>query len=443
MARQTGTRDPRTLITPDAFQVDEALLGMPLASPSRRLVALLIDLSVIGILTVVTRSFALVLGVVAAAFVLRAGFKRTPVKGSVFGRAMRLSVGCLGIFIGLITAVIWLSVGSDGFGDGEVTSRIEGVEVTGQAGQAFGALGGGLALAMADDLDEATEAFRALATSMAANGASRRDVREAGLELLPSDADWRDEAPAAFDAILAELFEEEPADEPGEVDPVLADAMVRVSELSTREVLLAYADALDELAALDPDAAAPDAATPGEVAQARAAAGDPAVTAFRQALELRLLQELAADTLDALTDEVEDLDTRSQELRRDLAQARDRIRESEEGGFFNWIRTVVDELGFGFGWASLYLTVMLSWWKGQSIGKKMMGVRVVRLDGEPITWWIAFERAGGYAAGFATGLLGFAQIYWDANRQAIHDRIVGTVVVREGAARIEEWEEAL
>ena len=56
---------------------------------------------------------------------------------------------------------------------------------------------------------------------------------------------------------------------------------------------------------------------------------------------------------------------------------------------------------------------------------------------------MGFERAGGYAAGFATGLLGFAQVYWDANRQAIHDRIVGTVVVREGAERIDDWEEAL
>ncbi len=72
-----------------------------------------------------------------------------------------------------------------------------------------------------------------------------------------------------------------------------------------------------------------------------------------------------------------------------------------------------------------------------------MGIRVLRLDGEPITWWTAFERAGGYAAGFATGLLGFAQVIWDANRQAIHDRIVGTVVVLDGAEKVGNWREAL
>lgn len=89
------------------------------------------------------------------------------------------------------------------------------------------------------------------------------------------------------------------------------------------------------------------------------------------------------------------------------------------------------------------MTVFLSWWNGQTVGKKIMRIRVLRLDGEPINWWIAFERAGGYAAGFATGLLGFAQVWWDANRQAIHDRIVGTVVVIEGGEKVSDWESAL
>ena len=89
------------------------------------------------------------------------------------------------------------------------------------------------------------------------------------------------------------------------------------------------------------------------------------------------------------------------------------------------------------------MTVFLSWWNGQTVGKKLMGIRVVRLDGEPITWWVAFERAGGYAAGFATGLLGFAQVWWDANRQGIHDRIVGTVVIVDKAEKVIDWESAL
>ena len=49
-------------------------------------------------------------------------------------------------------------------------------------------------------------------------------------------------------------------------------------------------------------------------------------------------------------------------------------------------------------------------------------------------WWLSFERAGGYAAGFATGLLGFAQIFWDPNRQAIHDKVSETIVIQDGKA---------
>ena len=47
--------DPRSMVTPDAFVVSDALLGMPLAAPGRRLVAILVDLLVIGILTAVQR----------------------------------------------------------------------------------------------------------------------------------------------------------------------------------------------------------------------------------------------------------------------------------------------------------------------------------------------------------------------------------------------------
>ena len=152
---------------------------------------------------------------------------------------------------------------------------------------------------------------------------------------------------------------------------------------------------------------------------------------------------VAADTVEALAEHIADLEETSRDQQRDLESTTAALSDATSGGVFDWLRDFVDELGFGFGWASLYMTVVLSWWKGQTVGKRLMGIRVLRLDGEPITWWIAFERAGGYAAGFATGLLGFAQVYWDAKRQAIHDRIVGTVVVVDGAEKVSDWESAL
>jgi hypothetical protein len=92
---------------------------------------------------------------------------------------------------------------------------------------------------------------------------------------------------------------------------------------------------------------------------------------------------------------------------------------------------IFDDLGLGFGWAALYFTVFTAWWEGKTPGKKLLGIRVLQLDGTPLSIWDSFGRYGGYGAGIATGLLGFLQIYWDPNRQAMHDQISATVVIDE------------
>ena len=63
------------------------------------------------------------------------------------------------------------------------------------------------------------------------------------------------------------------------------------------------------------------------------------------------------------------------------------------------------------------------------MGKLLFGIRVVKIDGTQLDLWESFERYGGYGAGVATGLLGFLQVFWTSNRQAIHDKISETVVV--------------
>jgi len=93
------------------------------------------------------------------------------------------------------------------------------------------------------------------------------------------------------------------------------------------------------------------------------------------------------------------------------------------------VQGIIEDLGLGFGWAAFYFTVLTALWHGQTIGKKALGIRVLQLDGTPLTLFDSFERYGGYGAGIATGMLGFLQIYWDPNRQAIHDRISSTVVI--------------
>ncbi len=95
-----------------------------------------------------------------------------------------------------------------------------------------------------------------------------------------------------------------------------------------------------------------------------------------------------------------------------------------------WVKGIMSDLGLSLGWAALYFSVFTAWWRGQTIGKKVVGIEVVKLDGNYPSLWESFGRYGGYGAGFATGLLGFLQIYWDPNRQAIQDKISETLVLR-------------
>jgi len=96
------------------------------------------------------------------------------------------------------------------------------------------------------------------------------------------------------------------------------------------------------------------------------------------------------------------------------------------------LRTLISDLGLGVGWGALYFTLLPVWWNGRTPGKHLLGIRIVHLSGRPLSYWDAFSRYGGYAAGLATGLLGFLQVYWDDNRQAIHDKIGFTAVIVDG-----------
>jgi len=380
------------MITPEAFGVSPDLLGLPLATPGRRLVALLVDLAVIGVITLATKSFGMILGVLIAGLFIREGFKRTPVTGSVFGRAMRLSVGCLGVFVGIVTIIIWAILGIGGVGNGDrpspatINMDIGGVPVALPASGGVGIFdliagaAGGQRFTEAPDAEAAGAAAQSVAQAAYGSNFTTEKIRELLDGLVPEDAPWA-----------------------GDSDSIIDDAL---------------------------QAARPNPAEATSVASTQP--GDTTATA--------LADPLVADSLRTLTRRIATLRESTDAQQKAILELQ---AEAEGGSLFSWLRDFVDELGFGFGWASLYLTVILSWWKGQTVGKRLMKIRVVRLDGEPITWWIAFERAGGYAAGFATGLLGFAQVFWDANRQAIHDRIVGTVVVQDGATRITDWEKAL
>jgi len=81
------------------------------------------------------------------------------------------------------------------------------------------------------------------------------------------------------------------------------------------------------------------------------------------------------------------------------------------------------------GVPALYFTLLTSL-LGATIGKRLAGVRVRRLDGERLSLVESFERFTGYL--HIPALLGWPvlDLWRDPNRQLPHDRTVHTVVVR-------------
>ncbi|MEP1446790.1 MAG: RDD family protein [Paraglaciecola sp.] len=98
-------------------------------------------------------------------------------------------------------------------------------------------------------------------------------------------------------------------------------------------------------------------------------------------------------------------------------------------GLFARLKEWIEELGLGLGWAAFYFSIFTAWWRGQTPGKRLLGMKVIKLDNKPLNLWESFGRYGGYAAGLATGLTGFLQVFWDPNRQAIQDKISETLVI--------------
>jgi len=78
---------------------------------------------------------------------------------------------------------------------------------------------------------------------------------------------------------------------------------------------------------------------------------------------------------------------------------------------------------------AIYGAVM---WKlrGTTVGGIVCDLHVVRLDGRPLDWETAIVRALGCFLSLFVVFLGFIWIAFDANNQAWHDKIAGTVVVR-------------
>lgn len=363
-----GNQDPREIITPDAFSVASELLGTPLARPWRRGVAMAVDLLAVVILGAAGWFF---LGVALALLAFRAAFRRTP---GMLGRGARIVVfGSLGLLITLVTlgATSWDLLFK---ADKSATIDAGGVVTTLGLGEAGATVVDVLAVNQAETEQELHEAATRLADRLRRQGAEPNDIREA-LEGLTSGSEspW--------------------------VDRVIGTIVDTMSVAAT---------------ATDPDS----------TLQAYLAARSGGDSARMASLRNALAEALAADRLASQARRIDRLESQNRRLEQQLEEA-------EERGLIRTLFRLADEVGIGFGWAGLYFTLSLAFWRGRTPGKRLLGIRVVRLDGKPIGLWASFNRFGGYAASIFTGLLGFFEMFWDRNRQALHDRIAATVVIHE------------
>lgn len=348
--------DPRTIITPDAFTVDESLFGTPLAAPWRRFVAICLDFVLAAFIANVGGALV---GFVVAILFFRLATRRRVDK--VLRRWLRTTLAFLGAFALFVTAVSVL--GDDDEDDGGLPFFVSGV------------------MSVEDDVP---------------------DPSAQGTQQTPADS-------------VLTLLREHNVDVRTFQDAVGMPAVALD--------VLASETTLDDLS---PDERAAAVTALRRYADALAAADEAAL----DTLQSEAVAVTAGDRLRALRERIDTMDDENDELEDTNEALREQL---EEPSFAYLITGLGNDLGLTFGWIGIYFTLFLAWWKGQTPGKYLMGIRVVRLNGEPLSLWFAMERFGGYAAGVVTGFLGFLQIYWDPNRQGIHDRIARTVVIQTGA----------
>lgn len=83
-----------------------------------------------------------------------------------------------------------------------------------------------------------------------------------------------------------------------------------------------------------------------------------------------------------------------------------------------------------YGAAAVYFTLLTRSRRGATLGKRLMGIRVVRLDGHRLSLWEGVERFAGYLHIPGTLGLGLLDLWHEPNRRMAHDRAAHTAVIR-------------
>ena len=369
-------KDPREIVTPDAFSVSPDLLGLPLAHPWRRAAAILIDLLLIGLLA---NAKGVLLALAGGSFLFWLAFRGR--KAGLGSTAARAGIGCGGAVVVFVAVLaMWGSM----FLDDDMVL----FETTSESGQSvpvtLGAAADFVSVFGSEDTVEAEAAANRLVRRLEDQGVAPEEMRTV-LDSLAEDVD--DPVARAIGRAIGSA---------GEVD----------------EPLSARVD-LDSLLA---------------VYEAARAAGD---TATERSTASLLGQRLAPAEWEARESEIVRLESRNDRLSAELEATEEELEAERDRGLIATVIGFLDELGLGIGWSGLYFTFLTAFFRGRTPGKRVLGIRVLRLDGGALSYWIAFERFGGYAASLFTGMEGFFRILWDRNRQCLQDKLAETVVIRE------------
>lgn len=377
----TQAQDPRRKITPDAFSVAPGLLGIPLAHPWRRLAAILIDLVLIGLLANVRAVF---FALAAGAFFFWLAFRGR--KNSTASKASRVGIGCLGSTV-LFVAVLVM------WGPSLVPEDTVLFETEGPGGNpvplSVGAIGDLLSLVTESDTSNAEEVAARLVERYRESGMSQDEM----LDLVAAI-----EQDSPDNAELAGLLRTAIGTAGG------AEIPSNREESSLEEMLSAYTAALRDGDSIAIEELRPPVAT-----------------------------EIAAPELEERDRRIRSLRREQESLEQDLSEARAELEAEEEKGLRRTVTNLLDEFGLGLGWSGLYFTFLTGFFRGRTPGKRLLNIRIVRLDGKPLGYWVSFERFGGYAASLFTGFEGFLRILWDPNRQGLEDKLAETVVVIDTA----------
>lgn len=75
--------------------------------------------------------------------------------------------------------------------------------------------------------------------------------------------------------------------------------------------------------------------------------------------------------------------------------------------------------------------VVLHGYGGKTIGKMLLGIRLITQEGNSVGFWEAFVRWVGYYISTAFLFIGFIWSIFDSRSQSWHDKIAGTFVVKD------------